>query len=503
MDQTETHDSATTDTETLPLEADADAAVPYGTTIVEVVFEEGAPVNLSNGNVAVTEVASSDTDLGGILQRYRFKGAYPSVIQLPGEAEEVATAEAASGTSRWHDRIRRFEFATPEEAAAAAEELAGLKGLVKDARQISQVGPPAARPMPSDPLIGTPEDGVAEVSGVEQQSQWYLHRTRVPAAWEQGAFGQNVVIADVDWGCLTSHEELKPQLEYVRWMHDGSARVDDGPEANHGTAVLGIAGAAANGVGICGYAPDARLWMIRADPPAGEVRGPNSWASAIEHVRTRDAEGRRKVLLLEAETRPKQRNIEQFPAVAEAIRQAIKDGVVVCVAAGNGNHPANLGDDGKQIAETGSILVGATMFDEEAPDSNRREPDSNYGERVVVCAPGDPGHDVTCGHQADDDYRDGFGGTSSAAAKVAGAAALMLSVNSALSHHQVRDILVRTGRPTGAEPGKPIGVLLDTAAAVEEAAKMVAAAPIAPKQLPPPPQPAAPSDGPIELDEAA
>ncbi len=52
---------------------------------------------------------------------------------------------------------------------------------------------------------------------------------------------------------------------------------------------------------------------------------------------------------------------------------------------------------------------------------------------------------------------------------MAGTAALMLSVNPALSHDDVRDILAGTGSPVSEEPGRPIGVFLNTEAAVAEA----------------------------------
>ena len=90
---------------------------------------------------------------------------------------------------------------------------------------------------------------------------------------------------------------------------------------------------------------------------------------------------------------------------------------------------------------------------------NKRAFFSNFGSRVVVSAPGDLQHDLTCGQAADNAYRNGFGGTSGATPKVAGTVALMLSVNPELSHDDVRDILSGTGLPLTEDPGKPIGVL--------------------------------------------
>ena len=79
-------------------------------------------------------------------------------------------------------------------------------------------------------------------------------------------------------------------------------------------------------------------------------------------------------------------NYEMVPSVNAAIRTAIAHGVVVCVAAGNGDRDAGIDDSGNPIPETGSILVGATEYH---ATQNRRAGFSNFGARITVCAPGD------------------------------------------------------------------------------------------------------------------
>ena len=176
--------------------------------------------------------------------------------------------------------------------------------------------------------------------------------------------------------------------------------------------------------------------------------------------------GRRKVVILEVQT-GSFGNYEQVPSVNAAIRTAIAAGVVVCVAAGNGDRDAGIDDSGNAIPETGSILVGATAYH---ATENRRAWFSNFGARITVAAPGDSDHDLTCHSTGDDDYRNDFGGTSGATPKVAGAAALMLAANPGLSHAEVRRILSVTGRAVTPDPGKPIGTFLDAGAAVRQAA---------------------------------
>jgi subtilisin family serine protease len=228
---------------------------------------------------------------------------------------------------------------------------------------------------------------------------------------------------------------------------------------------MGIAGGADNNLGMAGFAFGASLWPVQADSGPGPALGGNPWAGAIEWVRTADSNGRRKVIILEVQTGT-YGNFEMVPSVNAAIRTAIAWDVVVCVAAGNGDRDAGLDDDGSAIPETGSILVGATEYH---PTENRRAGFSNFGPRIVVSAPGDASHDLTCSSAADGAYRNGFGGTSGATPKVAGAAALMLDANPDLTHAEIRTILASTGSAVVTTAGKPVGTFLNAEAAVRAA----------------------------------
>src|SRR5262249_17723743 len=113
---------------------------------------------------------------------------------------------------------------------------------------------------------------------------------------------------------------------------------------------------------------------------------------------------------------------------------------------------------------TSSIVVGATKFD---PKMDQRS-GSNGGNRVVVYAPGDTFHDLTCG-VLPNGYLEGFGGTSGATAKVAGAVALMLQKNKQLTPGQIRQILMHSNKPVVDSQMNNVGVLLDANQAVAEA----------------------------------
>jgi subtilisin family serine protease len=274
------------------------------------------------------------------------------------------------------------------------------------------------------------------------------------------------VIADVDFGFRLTHEDLRVKIKETFNAFDGSADVSHGEDVRHGTAVLGLAGGADNDRGIVGVAYEADLWAIQGDSGPGKQIEGDPWVNAINWAYQKNSGGKRKVLLIEVQTLGKG-NIEMYRPVWQAIKDAIAADVVVCVAAGNGNLDAGKDHDGNRIEPTGSILVGATAFDEA---SNPRAKFSNWGPRITVSAPGDPKNDFTSSSEADNAYMRGFGGTSGAAPKVAGTIALMLEVNPALRPDEIKDILSMTGASfTTAEADKPIGVFLNAGAAVKEA----------------------------------
>ncbi|RZK25630.1 MAG: hypothetical protein EOO63_15760, partial [Hymenobacter sp.] len=83
------------------------------------------------------------------------------------------------------------------------------------------------------------------------------------------------------------------------------------------------------------------LWAIQGDSAPTPKRFEDPWVEAIDFVRRTDAQGRRKVIILEVQTDPYGGNYEQIPSVHREIRAAIADGCVVCVAAGNGDRPVD------------------------------------------------------------------------------------------------------------------------------------------------------------------
>jgi subtilisin family serine protease len=374
------------------------------------------------------------------------------VVQIASQLSELSEVEVAAPVPRAIPPSVSAPPATSDEGTA--------NGVAADV-----LAPPARPPVGplTEPLVGV-SDQLTVDPNTGLEFQWYVFRCHADTAWPR-ATGSNVVIADVDWGYRTSHQDLAANIDNVHNSYDGGNDVTQGGSVFHGTGVLGLTGAAANSLGMAGFAPSARLWGIQADSGPGPALGGNPWARGIDWVRTTDSGGRRKVVILEVQTGAFG-NYEQVPSVNAAIQTAIGAGVVVCVAAGNGDRDAGLDDSGNPFPETGSILVGATEYD---PNQNVRAWFSNYSPRVVVCAPGDGDHDVTCDSASDTAYRNDFGGTSGATPKVAGTVALMLSVNPGLTHAQILTMLSQSGGAVVTDPAKPVGTFLDADAALGRA----------------------------------
>jgi len=407
----------------------------------------------------------------------------PSGVNLSGLQQVMSEHDIVKVEPSFRSTNVRREFVAPDSNLLQDSEKAkyldlhfppgaDVKAIVQKLNQLPEVEkaiemPTAIPPnaIPSDPLIGsTDQVSVDPATGLEHE--WYVFRCAADQAWAS-ASGFNVIIADIDFGFLTSHQDLVANLDlsHAHNAVDGSANVSVGGSIDHGTGVMGLAAAAANGMGMAGFAFSASLWPIQANQGAGASLPGDSFANAIAWVSSQDTGGKRLIINLEVQT-GNFGNYEMVPAVNQAIRDAIAQGIVVCVAAGNGDKDAGVGDDGLPITPTGSILVGATQYD---PSQNVRASFSNFGSRIVVSAPGDSSHDVTCSTSSDDSYRNGFGGTSGATPKISGTVALMLEVNPSLTPATVQQILVATGSPIITDDGKPIGVFLNAGAAVAQA----------------------------------
>lgn len=318
---------------------------------------------------------------------------------------------------------------------------------------------------PSDPLL---------------REQWHLQNTghhrgtslgfvagadaRVIDGWNHaGTLGNaDTIIAVIDDGFDLTHPDLsgigkvKEPWDFTR---KSNKPVQDPTTLDwHGTACAGVATGAVNGVGVVGAAPGATLMPIR-------------WGVNLSDKEIEDWFGyvtEKQASVVSCSWGALAKHFALSTRAAEAIAKCAKNGrggkgCVVVFAAGNDNHdindPANGTVDGFAIHPDVIAVAASTSRDERANYSN-------FGDAIAVCAPSSGaggwgiltsdvmgtyavnGTNVHQGYDVSDFIYD-FGGTSSACPLVAGVAALVLSVNPALSAPEVKSLLCRTARKIG------------------------------------------------------
>jgi len=390
-------------------------------------------------------------ELSDRLRKYHIVSWEPSFPVIHPWSRESREQAVKTYKALGRDRFLTLRFPDDADVSAIARELESLPEVVS-AEPVAELAPPSATI--NDPLFGTGDQIIRSLAGLE--NQWYAARCRLPEALGR-ATGKDVIIADIDWGFSENHLDYAAFIEKKKNIFNNSGSISEGNSSHHGTAVLGLAGARLDGAGMVGFAPESTLWAIQAG--RDEIVRHKNWAAALDFVRTEPPTTKRKVIILEIQTKTGG-NVEAVKTIRKAIIDAIASNIVVCVPAGNSTGDAGLNDNNREIPFTGSVLVGATSFGE-----TENVVCSKDGRSIVVYAPGDKDHDVTCSTDSDS-YRNRFGGTSGAVAKVAGAVALMLELDPSLTTTRIREILAHSQIPVVSTLGG--GSLLDCADALNQ-----------------------------------
>lgn len=308
------------------------------------------------------------------------------------------------------------------------------------------------------------------------RDQGYLDAARVgiDARWastQPNGDGRDVGFIDLERAWNLNHEDLIAKAPTLIFA-DNREGVG-GLRGDHGTSVLGIVGAVKNRVGIIGIAPGVRSIQVVShyqDATGTENHVADAIAAAIRAMAPGD------VLLLEVQRNfyPTETDVADF----DAIRLATAAGIIVVEAAGNGNADLDALPAGVSFhGDSGAIMVGSC---ESALPHNRYVglgigEGSNYGskincfawgQKIVTTGKGDLSGDRS--RTDNDDYTRTFGGTSGAAAIIAGAALVVQGMYQAvppaggrLSPSQMRAILSdpTTGTPQGSGTRGNIGVM--------------------------------------------
>ncbi|OGU17019.1 MAG: hypothetical protein A2076_11205 [Geobacteraceae bacterium GWC2_53_11] len=290
--------------------------------------------------------------------------------------------------------------------------------------------------------------------------QWGLTAISAPQAWDIATGSSSVIVATLDTGIDYRHPDLVDNL----WINsaeianngideDGNGIVDDvngvvikegivggnpmddDTADTHGTHVAGIIGAAGNNaVGVSGVNWHVKLMAVKfLHGPLGE----GDLADAVTGMAYAVSHGA-KVINCSFEVAGSSK------ALAEAIDEADKQGVLVVSAAGNsGNNIDHSIVVPASIRSANNIAVAATTQNDALPSW------SNYGQRSVdLAAPGgmntgDPSGILSTVTLFDKNTKQFLryrttAGTSMAAPFVSGVAALVWGAFPDLTHRQVR-----------------------------------------------------------------
>ena len=360
----------------------------------------------------------------------------------------------------------KYRNAVPAPAGARATELAGLgftvipvtpageertAAALASAPEVGAATPvyryPAAL-LPNDPFFGL---------------QWHHVTIGSPTAWDLTRGSSGVTVAILDTGVDATHPDLHGRV--LAGFNFADENTDTTDAEGHGTMVAGTAAATGNNaVGVAGLGWSNPILPVRIADADGLARS-DTIASAIHWAADRGAR------VINISFGP----LQGDALISAAARYARSKGTLVFAAAGNE------GVRTPEAADPSILFVSAT------DRTDRLASFSTFGPSVSLAAPGV--EIATTGRYSQ--YMSASG-TSFASPLAAGTAALVWSVNGALTADQVESILRRTAHDLGAAGADELygSGRIDTGAAVRAAAATLPA-PFAPIPTPTP-VPAAP-----------
>ena len=208
--------------------------------VVEVQFAEGVAPEVAESATSPAGALRSSTgadltDFVRIVQNHGLSQA-ESTFQTPAQ-EADAVQESARLQGEDLPNLRSFvtlHFADRADTPSIARELEELDVVVR-AVPVPMASPPRtpldeplvgtndqvigrAVPVPTprpplpldEPLVGTSDQVIVD-PGTGLQNQWYVFRCRADRAWSVSS-GGGVIVADIDWGYRTTHQDLASQL---------------------------------------------------------------------------------------------------------------------------------------------------------------------------------------------------------------------------------------------------------------------------------------------------
>lgn len=296
----------------------------------------------------------------------------------------------------------------------------------------------------------------ADISGDKsipgEASAWYAwHHAKVndSLAYKLGARGKGVVVDVIDTGIAGNNREFSGRLLAGFNAINNSANVED--DNGHGTHTAGLIGAAANGVGVVGEAPDVQLRAIKAL----DKKGYGSQAQ-IEAALAYAARDNARIINMSIGGRS--------PIAQSQVKAAIDAGKLLVVAAGNDaalapSYPAIYARE--SWANNQIVVVGSIGTKGQLSGFSNKAGNAMYNYLVA------PGESIVSSYL--NNAIASASGTSQAAPIVSGIAADIISRWMYLKPNQVANILfttaTRMGKATATSPDPVYGWGLVNAAA--------------------------------------
>lgn len=290
---------------------------------------------------------------------------------------------------------------------------------------------------------------------VDIEKAWYLDVIKAPQAWEITRGSEKITIAIVDNGFNLKHPELASKVvgPYNVWKHSSEISQQ---EVDHGTHVAGIALALAdNGIGISGIAPGCRFMPVQV----ANEQGLMTTTSVLDGILYSLYQGADVINIslggqfsgLSEYPENVQKDLiknhfkEEERLWRRVMRIAADHNSTLVIAAGNDNVLAGI--DAIQRPE---LFITVSAVDKDNQEFSKAQ-FSNYGSLSTVSAPG-----VSIYSTVGENGYATMDGTSMGAPIVAGAVALMKSINDTITNKQIICILQSTGVETQGNIGKLI-----------------------------------------------
>jgi serine protease len=433
--------------------------------------------NAGNLEVAVTYTAQA--------QGLAFCGMASAALSTRSAAQPLADALAARPDSPYVPGQLLVKYHAPMTLASAQERLEGLAAVAQSVegtyglRSLRGVfdNRPSLVALPGDVSVaammallnadprvvyaepnyyltplGAPDDPFLE-------GQWNLRKFGIPEAWQVETGGGEVVIAIIDSGVETGHEDLAakilPGCDFFDRDNDPNPGKPNGGRAEHGTHVAGIAAASGdNGIGVAGvaYGPGVKVLPVKVFDNTGTQGTVDGlidailWSAGIQlpgvGINTHPAQ----IINMSLSA-----GNAVLQSVNEATAQAKARGALLVAASGNAQNGQFAGQGVVSPANSPSVLaVGSVDGDLRRSDFSRYDSEAQL---IDLMAPGGSGSFGFCPGVFSTIPPSDYGcqtGTSMASPFVAGVAALVLSQNPSLTPDELTARLKDTALFTGA-----------------------------------------------------